>query len=62
MANLNVTHEEIESMDYAVNYRDKSSAAPKGSRSDRHTFGRSRVKAPQQFNGMHRRRRKKLIW
>lgn len=62
MANLNVTHEENEGMEYAVHCREKSASAPKASRSERHTFGRRRAKTPQQFNGMHRRRRKKLTW
>jgi len=28
----------------------------------RPTMGRSRGKAPQSFNGMHRRRRRKMAW
>lgn len=28
----------------------------------RPSYGRRRGKAPQSFNGMHRRRRRKLVW
>lgn len=34
----------------------------KSSKQLRPTMGRKRGKAPQSFNGMHRRRRRKLAW
>jgi hypothetical protein len=36
--------------------------ADTGERSSRKTFGRRRGRAPQQFNGIHRRRNKKIRW
>lgn len=41
--------------------RPKASAATK-KKSERQTFGRKRGKTPQQFNGIHRRRKKKIRW
>jgi hypothetical protein len=32
------------------------------SKQERPTMGRKRGKAPQSFNGMHRRRRRKMAW
>ncbi len=34
----------------------------KDSKRERPTMGRGRGKAPQSFNGMHRRRRRKMAW
>ena len=34
----------------------------KSSKRRRPTMGRNRGKAPQSFNGMHRRRRRKITW
>lgn len=34
----------------------------KSAKRQRPTMGRSRGKTPQSFNGMHRRRRRKMTW
>ena len=36
--------------------------APSRSSNNRPSFGRKRGKHPQQLNGMHRRRKKKISW
>ena len=48
-------------VEYSVKFRNSSGAAA-GKSSQRTTFGRRRGKTPQQFNGIHRRRRKKIRW
>lgn len=45
---------------YVVQFR--SHEAPSESKAKRPTMGRRRGKAPQQFNGIHRRRNKKIRW
>ncbi len=47
--------------DLNIKFRTKGTSTP-SSRSKRQTFGRGRSKTPQQFNGIHRRRRKKIRW
>ncbi len=48
---------------YSVHFRKNSDgSADKTARSSRPIMGRRRGKSPQQFNGMHRRRRKKIRW
>lgn len=34
----------------------------RSSKRHRPTYGRRRGKSPQSFNGIHRRRRRKLVW
>lgn len=47
--------------DFSIQYR-RGSETPRRPKSQRPTFGRSRGKTPQQHNGIHRRRRKKIRW
>jgi hypothetical protein len=47
--------------EYSVKFRNTVGAAT-GKRSQQPTLGRRRGKTPQQFNGIHRRRRKKIRW
>lgn len=54
-------YSEDHNADYSVTFRSRSES-PSGSRTSRPTFGRSRGKNPQQHNGIHRRRRKKIRW
>ena len=57
-----MTHDqEYEQQTYQVTFRQSTPEGNK-SRSQRPTFGRGRAKTPQQFNGIHRRRRKKIRW
>jgi hypothetical protein len=51
----------LEQSDLEVKFRTKGAGTP-NSRSKHQTFGRGRSKTPQQFNGIHRRRRKKIRW
>jgi hypothetical protein len=51
----------LEQSDFNITFRAKSTGTPI-SRSKRPTFGRGRSKTPQQFNGIHRRRKKKIRW
>ena len=53
-----------EDFDQAVSYRRSSSTSSHRttSRAKRGSFGRRRGKGPQQFNGIHRRRKKKISW
>lgn len=46
---------------YRVDFR-PSRTAPSQRSSNRPTFGRRRRNNPTQFNGIHRRRRKKIAW
>lgn len=56
-----MTHDkEYEQESFQVAYRNQGANGSK-SRSQRPTFGR-KAKTPQQFNGIHRRRRKKIRW
>ena len=50
-----------EPFEYKVTFRAQADGAPH-TRSKRQTFGRGRSKTPQRFNGIHRRRRKKIRW
>ena len=45
-----------------VQYRNESSKTTKTPRANRSSFGRRRGSSPQQFNGIHRRRCKKIRW
>lgn len=57
-----MTHDnDYEQQSFKVTYRSQGEG-PTKSRSERSTFGRGRAKTPQQFNGIHRRRRKKMRW
>lgn len=52
---------ESANVDYAsVSFRRSSSE--KSSKQRRPTHGRSRGKAPQSINGIHRRRKRKMAW
>ena len=51
----------LEQSEFKIQFRAQSSGTP-SSRSKRQTFGRGRSKTPQQFNVIHRRRRKKIRW
>jgi hypothetical protein len=42
--------------------RFRQANGPTAKASNRQGFGRRRGKSPQQFNGIHRRRRKKMSW
>ena len=56
------TDYENDSAEYSVSYRAKKSSTS-GSRSQARTpVARRRGKAPAQFNGIHRRRNKKIRW
>ncbi|MEM8678204.1 MAG: hypothetical protein AAGF97_02510 [Planctomycetota bacterium] len=50
--------------DQAVSFRRSSSTSgtTNANRAKRGSFGRRRGKGPQQFNGIHRRRTKKISW
>ena len=49
--------------DHAVTFRRSgSTGGDSKSRAKRGGFGRRRGKGPQQFNGIHRRRKKKISW
>lgn len=52
---------ENEFAEYKVNYRLERSTESSQKRGNR-PLGRRRGKAPAQFNGMHRRRAKKIRW
>ncbi len=53
---------DLEQSDLKIKFRTKGGTGTPSSRSKRQTFGRGRSKTPQQFNGIHRRRRKKIRW
>ncbi len=56
------TYEELMSeWSSETNFEKRSSGAAKGSR-PKSGFGRRRGKSPEQFNGIHRRRRKQIRW
>jgi hypothetical protein len=52
---------EASDMDYGVENFRSSERVESGSRR-RPQMGRRRGKAPQSFNGIHRRRRRKMAW
>jgi hypothetical protein len=48
---------------YEVKFRTASAASTRSAdHGNRRSFGRRRGKSPQQFNGIHRRRNKKIRW
>ncbi len=49
------------SFDYRVRERGKKAETPSHTRRSRHS-ARRRTKSPAQFNGIHRRRSRKLNW
>jgi hypothetical protein len=49
-------------MEYTVSMRHESSARVLPFRGRRRAFGRRRGKGPVQFNGIHRRRQKRIRW
>ena len=51
----------FEQPEFNIKFRAQSAGTP-SSRAKRQTFARRRSKTPQQFNGIHRRRRKKIRW
>jgi hypothetical protein len=52
---------EASELDYGMdNFR--SNERFRGSKRQQPTMGRRRGKTPQSFNGMHRRRRRKITW
>ena len=55
------TYADDGNVEYSVKFR-KSGGSTATKRSHQPTFGRRRGKTPQQFNGIHRRRRKKIRW
>ena len=59
--NISVNNFDDQSFEYSVKERQEGEGRPKN-RSQRQTFGRRRGKTPQQFNGIHRRRKKKIRW
>lgn len=61
--NASVSLYEDQELSYAFKSRPNSSSgnSPNDNNSTRARFGR-RAKAPQSFNGMHRRRKKKIRW
>ncbi len=59
---MNISVNEFEAVEHAVSFRSGSSTRSASSTSRKNqTFGR-RKKGPQQFNGIHRRRKKKIRW
>jgi hypothetical protein len=60
--NASVTSLEELGMDYGQTFRTKSSAARTHDTSRRPKYGRLKGSEPKKFNGIHRRRRKKINW
>ena len=60
--NISVDNFDEQSFEYSVKKRAGADAGDSKTRSQRQTFGRKRGKTPQQFNGIHRRRKKKIRW
>ena len=60
---MNASNTNIDDNDFSYRQREKGKklAPPSASRRSRHS-ARRRSKAPQQFNGIHRRRSKKINW
>jgi hypothetical protein len=60
---MNAANSNYDEQEFNYRYRDskKTTAPPSHSRRSRHS-ARRRVKTPAQFNGMHRRRSKKINW
>lgn len=59
--NISTNNLDDNSFEYSVKTRRTGGGDSKPS-SRRQTFGRKRGKGPQQFNGIHRRRKKKIRW
>lgn len=60
---MNVSSENLQEVqDYSVSFRSSSGKKEWSSRDRRSSFGRRRGKGPVQFNGIHRRRQKKIRW
>ena len=51
-----------EDFDQAVSFRRSGTSESSSKSRQRGGFGRRRGKGPQQFNGIHRRRKKKISW
>ena len=63
--NAAVTNYDTVDFDYRTEFGSSSGrrkSTPSRSTSNRPSFGRKRGKHPQQFNGIHRRRKKKISW
>ena len=62
--NAAVTHYDAVNFDYRSEFgRNRAGTnTPSRSASNRPSHGRRRGKSPQQFNGIHRRRCKKISW
>ena len=58
--NMAVTNPEENNADYAVSFRHEARSSARPARRANNT--RRKRQAPQQFNGIHRRRRKKIRW
>ena len=50
-----------EDFEFEANDRQSSARSAKPS-AGRRTYSKKRAKSPQQFNGIHRRRKKKIRW
>jgi hypothetical protein len=61
---MNIAAKNFESFDadFAVNGRSRPNQAAKSPSGRRNSSARRARKAPQQFNGIHRRRTKKIRW
>ena len=55
------TYTDDGNVEYSVKFRTSNGSAA-SKRPEQPTMGRRRGKTPQQFNGIHRRRRKKIRW
>ena len=62
--NAAVDHYEGQELDYQIGNRTSNSVTNRGGfkSSNRPQYSRNRGKGPRQYNGMHRRRRKKIQW
>ena len=59
---MNVSANSLQDQDNAQVVSQRAAKGPKHFGTRPKKFGRSYGKGPSQFNGMHRRRRKKLQW
>ncbi len=59
--NTAITHYEDREIEYQVFTR-KTAVPPQPKRAQRAIYARRRGKTPSSFNGMHRRRNKKVRW
>jgi len=53
---------EDQEIQYKTEFRYRGDRPAAKQQSSRPTYGRRRGKAPQQHNGMHRRRRRRIMW